>query len=339
MKPVMGSRVMVNGGSANKAGFSKKRRSVSISMIERLRRWTLRIPESEACFDRWGLHGGFCSWRRLEQASLSIIRGYNRVLEENLTGWLFRDLRTVASDDLGFAEQGVAMGAAMLDLLIPEAEPRLSRFREIMGDGFSDSISLGLGCCYARASLPIHAIPVGLSAADRWLVIEGHGFYSGYLGRCSRSDSHSGRCGAELQDGRAFDQGLGRSLWFSRGADPEWIGAAISTTARPRRGDVWTGVGWAAADVGGGGPYALAGLCQAAGAYLPALARGAALAARSRRDGRILVRQTDLACELLCGMTSEDAAELVDRERHRPPTRGSLPADQDWRRRVLVRFA
>ena len=138
---------------------------------------------------------------------------------------------------------------------------------------------------------------------------------------------------------RAFDQGLGRSLWFCEGADPGRIALAIAGLAPERRADLWSGVGLAAAYAGGAGEAALEALPRLAGRFAPHLAQGAAFAAKARDRAGNAAPHTALACRALCGMEAGEAARVTDEALDALPADGEVPAFEAWRARVRARFA
>src|SRR5262249_18493481 len=133
---------------------------------------------------------------------------------------------------------------------------------------------------------------------------------------------------------RAFDQGLGRSLWFGEGADPGRIAAAISKLAPGRRADLWSGVGLAAAYAGGVGAAALDSLRRNAEAFAPHVAQGAAFAAKARERAGNPAPHTALACRVLCGLDCAEAARVTDEALDPLPEDGKDPAFEVWRARV-----
>src|SRR6185436_10369271 len=113
----------------------------------------------------------------------------------------------------------------------------------------------------------------------------------------------------------AFDQGLGRSLWFSRGMDATAIARAIALFAAERRADLWSGVGLAAAYAGGVDEAELGALRKQGAGFEAQLAQGAAFAAEARERAGNAAPHTTLACEVLCGTSPARAAEIVRAER------------------------
>jgi hypothetical protein len=137
---------------------------------------------------------------------------------------------------------------------------------------------------------------------------------------------------------RAFDQGLGRSLWFVEGADPGRLEAALAAFDPARRGDLYAGLGLASAYAGGVDREALARLRTVAGSHGSALAQGAAFAAKARQRAGNLMPHTELACQQLCGMSAEAAAAVTDQCLENLPLTAPEPAYEHWRRRIQAHF-
>ncbi len=84
-----------------------------------------------------------------------------------------------------------------------------------------------------------------------WLAIDGYGFHQGYFhwrkyiqGILPPKNLSGYSC-------RVFDQGLGRSLWFVKGANIHAIEEAIAQFQPQRRADLWSGIGLACGYAGG----------------------------------------------------------------------------------------
>jgi hypothetical protein len=167
-----------------------------------------------------------------------------------------------------------------------------------------------------------------------WLAYDGWGFHEGffhwqkYLAGAPAPRQVSGYAT------RAFDQGLGRSLWFVNGAKPELISKAINGLALQRHADLWSGVGLAAAYAGGATESALDALRQIAGRHQPCLAQGAAFAAKARQRASNLTDYTDMAATALCDLSAAAAAHLCDQTLENLPTNVEQPAYEIWRRRI-----
>ncbi|HZI13837.1 MAG TPA: DUF1702 family protein, partial [Myxococcus sp.] len=138
---------------------------------------------------------------------------------------------------------------------------------------------------------------------------------------------------------RAFDQGLGRGLWFVEGAGVERIIGRVRGFPAGRQPDLWAGVGLACTYAGGVERPALERLREAAGPHLPQLAQGAVFAARARQRAGNLAPHNALACEVLCGRSSEDAAALAELALERIGAQEApLPRFERWRQRIQQDF-
>src|SRR5262249_6440948 len=137
---------------------------------------------------------------------------------------------------------------------------------------------------------------------------------------------------------RAFDQGLGRSLWFVNCADAKRIAGTIAQFDEPRRADLWSGIGLACAYAGAYAGTDLDELFAAAHKYRPELAQGAAFAAKARLRAGNLVPHTERACEAFCGTSAREAAEITDYALKDLPQHGPDPAFELWRRRIQGEF-
>ncbi len=61
-----------------------------------------------------------------------------------------------------------------------------------------------------------------------WLVVDGFGFHEGYFHWRRQLDPAAVRPPLSLYGKKAFDQGLGRSLWFVEGTDIHRISSRIA---------------------------------------------------------------------------------------------------------------
>jgi hypothetical protein len=181
--------------------------------------------------------------------------------------------------------------------------------------------------------------PKSLDPLLGWLAVDGYGFHEGYFHASRYVEWQVIPKGISDYARRVFDQGLGRSLWFVLGADVTRISVTLQGFHPMRRADLWSGLGLACAYAGGVDSAAIEALRTAAGSYLPQLAQGAAFAAKARQRAGNPAIHTEIACEVLCGMSAEAAAEITDIALENLPTDGVLPAYEVWRQRIQNQFA
>jgi hypothetical protein len=225
----------------------------------------------------------------------------------------------------------------------------LDRF--LAGPGKDHVYMVYVGMGWAMARLPRFRWST-INAPDpllRWLMLDGYGFHQAYFrtGRYVREqfrDPASPRWAGPYAS-RAIDQGIGRALWFVGGTDPGLVATMIENFPESRRSDLYSGAGLAATYAGGTDQQELRTLWLRAGQYRPYLAQGCAFGAEARVRAGLAAPHVELATQVFCGMTPEQAADvcaeklpdeaLFDRPEERE---GTQPAYEVWRRHVAHAF-
>ena len=143
-------------------------------------------------------------------------------------------------------------------------------------------VYVGLGWAIAKLSLPFLETVKELDTPLYFRIADGCGYYDGSFRR--RQTVLSQQLPAYLPAAALpmYDQGVGRSIWYTAKTDINKIHSLIETFPVSRQADMWRGIGIAVAYVGGCSEEDLKTLLQYAGTNGPQLACGAALAARSR---------------------------------------------------------
>ena len=310
------------------------------------RRFALGISPDETKFARRGFSAADpIVQQHLEVAGGSFITGYNTALAEPRPGELAARLDERNDLFRGFAFEGAAMALALLDLLTPWNR---GRFRALCdspaGERHWYLLFVGAGWAIARVPWARRNFERTMGRYDplyRWLALDGYGFHEGFFH--ARQYVEQRQSPRRLSDHarRVFDQGLGRSLWFSHGGDAARLAATIECFAPPRRADLWSGVGLGSGYAGGVDRAGLEQVLNAAAGYEPQLAQGAAFAAKARQRAGNPVPHTALACKVYCRMSPEEAAAITDNCLENLATGdadAAEPAYQIWRRRIHERF-
>lgn len=184
-----------------------------------------------------------------------------------------------APAERGFAVEGAAMAAVLIDLASESGGRLVGRLLELEGVRYLHLIHFGAGFALSRLERSGWA---GLEALDpllRWLAFDGAGFSVAAFGddaRVRALAAHDFPCTAECA---VRHQGVGRALWFIESAEPGPIAERIAGFPEQHRGDLWSGVGFAATLAGGGPAEDVERLPGLAGEHRPQLAQGAAFAA------------------------------------------------------------
>jgi enediyne biosynthesis protein E3 len=127
---------------------------------------------------------------------------------------------------------------------------------------------------------------------------------------------------------------------FSRlaSANVDRVIKTVTSFPPARQADLWSGVGVCCAYAGGADRAAIETLRTAAGPYMPQLAMGAAVVAKGRQRAGNPVPHSDLACEVLCGTSSDAAAHMTDLAFENLPTNGTEPAYEILQQRLVAQF-
>ena len=311
-----------------------------VSLLGQARRRFLGLSPSEASFARRGfLTGEEIARQRLEQIGITFLSGYHAALEETGFVPLARRLTSVEKDLQGFAFEGAAMGLALLDCFTPWRKDRWRTFTEGLAKPHIYMMHVGLGWALARLRRSVTSHLVQLDPLLGWLVVDGYGFHEGYFNWPRYVDMREIPFHLDGYERRVFDQGLGRSLWFVKGADVAAVASGINDFPFERRGDLWSGVGLACAYAGGCGRTATKSLRVAAGKHLPSLAQGVAFAAKTRQHAANLNSHTETVCHLIWRRSAEETAAITDAALEDLHGEDGLPAYEVWRSRIQNKIA
>lgn len=308
-----------------------------------LARWRLRLlgmPFEDLLAERRGFRVSRPA-AAVHQAHIaaSFWVGYHATLADPRPEPVGRAIEGLERGWRGFACEGVGMALTLLDALAPWGGRRLAALLAGPAAAHRYLLYLGVGFALARVPWPRRRVLADLDPLCRWLVFDGCGFHHGFLGGAGSSRARRVRSRLSGYARRVFDQGLGRSVWFVHGMDAEAAGRAIEGFPEERRGDLWSGLGLAAAYGGGAPPPALLELASRSGPWRADLLQGVAFAATARVEGDDLAAHTDEACRTLCGTGAAELTALCQEAARDLPDDGgrldaALPSWEAWRRRV-----
>lgn len=297
------------------------------------------ISPAEVSFEKRGFRGADQPVRpHLEAAGGAFVTGYLAALEDDRLPPLVERLAEVPEERVGFAFEGAAMALSLLDFVQPW---RRSRFQDFyQGPGAPHTYLLLVGAGWAMARLPV-SVDRTLAKHDTvlcWLALDGYGFHEGFFHCPQAIDGQRVPKRVSGYGARAFDQGIGRSLWFVEGAAPERIATTIGRFAAHRQPDLWSGVGLACGYAGGIDRAAVECLLDSTGSCQTSFAQGVAFAAAAREKAGNTTAGTELACEVVWGLDPASVAEIALSTGENLPPDGAQPAFEVWRRRIRDRF-
>jgi enediyne biosynthesis protein E3 len=276
-----------------------------------------RLSPGAASFERRGFEPCEPEARRhLEAALGAFVAGVNAAREEGDDDALAGRLRQSHSSHLvGFAFEGAGAERAARDLLTPWPSRRLETFTHGAAADHDYIATVGAGLVLAMLPWGPRLLHRYMSALDpllAWCVADGVGFHHGlfrhrvWVESCAAAPRHFAPFARQL-----FDAGLGRSLWWVKGASPRRIRLAIDRFAAERRPDLWFGVGLACSYAGGVEAETLRALLAEAGSARIDLLAGVPFACRLRQKAGNPSAATELAAQVLLASDADTAASLL----------------------------
>ena len=310
-----------------------------VGQPRRLARRLLGIAPGETSFERRGFRWDSEELRaRLEEVAGRFVEGYHSALEARSVDGLASRLAEIPVETRGFSYEGAGMALALLDMLTPWRRNRLDGFLSGPADPHCYLVHVGAGWILARLPLSPERLLARLDRVQGWLALDGYGFHEGFFGWPRSVAQQQVPAKVRGYARRAFDQGLGRSLWFVEGAGPERIHGRTSAFPDERQGDLWSGAGLACAYAGGCGRETVEEMLRLSGEHASQLAQGAAFAAAARERAANPAPQTELACQTLWGLGAAAVAEIVVQAGEDLPADGAVPGFEAWRRRIQLCF-
>jgi len=204
------------------------------------------------------------------------------------------------------AYESASMAIALKDL---ENNDRLDQWLHFANGPASKhkaQVYIGLGWAIAKLNLPFTAIVASIETALYHRVADGCGYYDGSFRQRHAVQNMQQPVYLPLSAMPIYDQGLGRSLWYSCNADIDKIKNKIESFPAERHAGLWRGIGIAVAYVGGCNDDTLKMLLQYASANAVQLACGSALAARSRMQANTMTEDTDRCTRLWYSLTETE---------------------------------
>lgn len=300
-----------------------------------LRRF-LRLSPIEASFRKRGFTEADGSKRlALESVGETFISGYNLALAADRPDDVRQHLDAVVPARRGFAVEGAAMGCVIADAL-PFRNPSFADHVRMFEREFSYLTHVGAGWALARVPWRRARILASLDPVHFWLAYDGVGFHDTYFHH-RRVLAGWRRKPPSSYAARAYDQGVGRALWFVTGGSVAGATELIGEFAAARRGDLWSGLGLAMAYAGPTDGAEIKAAFRAAGVYRRDLAQGVAFACEARARARHIPAHTELAANVVSGVSADELSSLV-RYARTELSRGDAdtPPYELWRRKVVA---
>jgi hypothetical protein len=268
----------------------------------------------------------------LELAGKTFIGGYNEALAADSTNDVVRHVHRVAPELRGFAVEGAAMGFAIADIL-PFRTMSLATHLQAFDHDFSYLTHVGAGWALARIPWRRTAVLALLDPVHHWLAYDGLGFHDTFFHH--RRILAGWRRHATAYAARAYDQGVGRALWFVGGGSVAIATELICRLPEAGWSDLWSGLGLAMAYAGPVDEADMRLARRNCGEHGIHLGQGVAFACEARARARHIPVHTDLAARVTAGIGAAELSALVRETRGGlPADDGDVPAYEIWRRKT-----
>jgi hypothetical protein len=289
----------------------------------------------------------------LEETAKHVTMGFEIAIEQKNVAAVAERLELLETQFRGLGYEGAGMALALRDVMSPRpGTRRLDSFFGIGGPGahqiFMGYIGIGFALAYLPKFLWNRAWPdqskLPESPAVNWMILDGYGFHEAYFktGKWVHQQHRTPPLpwpGPHDYVLRVLDHGIGRAMWFINGGDVGRLTNMIKGFAEIRRSDLWCGAALAATYAGGVGEDSLAEFAKNSWEYHPEVAQGAVFAIKQRVMSQLVTPHTELASQILCEMSAEDAAGLTDPARaNLPEGSSSIPAYEIFRQRIQSHF-
>ena len=199
--------------------------------------------------------------------------------------------------------------AVCLDVSNPQEQSRTARMLELSPEHIA---GLGLGVGHALSTLNISA-DITPSISEHylgWMAMDAYGMSEGYFRWCDRIYAVKTPPDLPPLAMSAFDQGLGRGIWFAANGDAAMIHGLVERFPLWRQPNLWRGVGLMTSFWGAEDEFSMKQLLRFSKQFRPFFQQGAAHGVSFRCDLDEVTEYTKAAAQLICGATVSEINEL-----------------------------
>ena len=245
-----------------------------------------------------------------------------QVAQENATkiedvNKLIEKLEESPIEFLSVAYEGAAMELALQDFLKGDTIDKWKALLE-KSKKHACQIYIGMGWAIAKEKrFPITFLEQ-LNHNMQYRIWDGCGYYDGTFRQRHVIKGQSRFDYIEAKNFQAYDEGLGRSLWYASKGDVAKITEIVLTFSLERHSDLWRGVGIACSYVGGFEAQTLNALLLAAREHKTQLGIGAAMVSKSRIDADCVTPEIELACSVLNKLSALDTRNITEKNKKVP---------------------
>ena len=212
-----------------------------------------------------------------------------------LNEWLLE----LPKEFISVAYEGASMGVAIKSIEETNSLNQWNKFYNDFGLKHSSQMHVGLGWAFAELNLKFKDVDLVIDPVLKYRVLDGYGYYEGIFKRRQSIRTQQVPQHFNEIELRAYNQGLGRSLWYIAQGEVEKLVKLINIFAENRHNDMWRGIGIAVAYVGGVEALNIEQLVIGSGQHLSSFKSGVALLIQSRAKAGSIVNDTENISNIL----------------------------------------
>ena len=224
---------------------------------------------------------------------------------------LNKSLLNFPNEFISVAYEGASMALAIKSIQETDSLTKWNDFYQRFGIKHSSQIHVGLGWAFSELNLDLSLFDSEISPLLKYRVLDGYGYYEGIFKRRQSVRTQQTPQHFDPLSLRAYDQGLGRSLWYISQGEVEKLARSSNLFSENRCHDLWRGIGIAVAYVGGTEISVLQQLVNESGQYLPSFKCGVSLLIQSRDKADTISNDTNTIADFLFGLSCDSISERL----------------------------
>lgn len=233
-------------------------------------------------------------------------------VNENIDS-LISEMENEGGDFTTVVYEAIAMHLAEKDISKKSIE--ISSWRDFVlkyNSKYSAQIHVGLGWALAKSDVEVEKYLEKINPFMISKVIDGMGYYDGVFKhrKAVKAQKRSDKIGAKYF--AYYDQGVGRSIWYSTFANIDKTKEIIDCFSTDRKLNLWSGVGTACAFVGGQSEFEINNAFEKSGVFQSQFLIGSALAIKNRVQSDKVSDDSNLISNLLFNLSPTDLANKIN---------------------------
>ncbi|MBK5286721.1 MAG: DUF1702 family protein [Bacteroidia bacterium] len=223
---------------------------------------------------------------------------------------LIKHLENLPPEFRSVAYEGASMSSAIKDF---SSGNELKLWNSLLSISLhhAGQVHIGLGWAIAEVRPGDLSFMKTINPKIEFRVWDGSGYYDGIFRQRQTFQNQTRQENISENNFRAYDEGVGRSVWYNCKGDAAKVTDMIQTFSTARHADLWRGVGIACSYVGGADETILKKLFSLAQNNSVQLSIGAAMVAKSRTHANIITKDVELACNVWCNLSVQGAMFLA----------------------------